>query len=77
MADTLDKAIDKLRALPPKRRRAIAAIIEDYLASEVEPVHILSEEERALVEEGLAELNRGEYATEPEVEAVFARHRRS
>jgi len=38
-------------------------------------VHVLSEEERYLVREGLAELNRGETAIEAEVRAVFDKYR--
>ncbi|HEX8664521.1 MAG TPA: hypothetical protein VF744_10875 [Beijerinckiaceae bacterium] len=36
----------------------------------------LSEEERADLREALAEAERGEFATDEEVEAVFARYRR-
>jgi predicted transcriptional regulator len=36
----------------------------------------LTEEERADLREALAEAERGEFATDEEVEAVFARYRR-
>jgi hypothetical protein len=39
-------------------------------------VYILSDEERADVPEGMAEAERGEFATDEEVEAVFNRFRR-
>lgn len=38
--------------------------------------HALSDEERRLVREGLAELDRGEVATGAEVRAVFDKYRR-
>lgn len=72
MPDTLEQAIEKLRSLPAGRRRAAAAVIEDFIANDEGPVYVLSDDERALVEEGLAEFDRGEYATTAEHDARIA-----
>jgi len=45
-------------------------------AAGTEP-YVLSEEERADIEESLAEMARGEVASKEEVAALFARYRRS
>ena len=72
MADTLEKAIEKLRDLSPRKRRAAAAVVEEFIAEAAKPVYVLTNEERALVEEGLAELDRGEYLTATEHAARIA-----
>lgn len=72
MPDALDKAIDKLRELPKRERSAAAVVIEDFIAGAPDRVYVLSHEERALVEEGLAELDRGEYVTQADHEARIA-----
>ena len=36
---------------------------------------MLSEEDLAAIEVGLAEADRGEFASEEEIEAIFAKHR--
>jgi hypothetical protein len=41
----------------------------------IEGVYVLSDEERRLVQEGPAELDRGEVAGEAEVRAVFDKYR--
>ncbi|CAN0502624.1 unnamed protein product, partial [Phaeothamnion confervicola] len=40
------------------------------------PTYVASEEELATIDEALAEVERGEFATDVEVEAAFARFRR-
>jgi predicted transcriptional regulator len=41
-----------------------------------EEIYHLTDEERRLVDEGLAELDRGEVASEVEVRAVFDKYRK-
>jgi len=49
-------------------RRAIAPLVDDRPAEVTDPAH------RVAVEEGMAQLRRGEIATDEEVEATFRRY---
>ena len=73
MISVLEKAIDKIKALPDDRQRYAAEILEQIASGG--GVHALSDEERRLVREGLAELDRGEVATAAQVRAVFDKYR--
>ena len=73
MISVLEKAIDKIKALPDDRQRYAAEILEQIASGG--GVHALSDEERRLVLEGLAELDRGEVATTAQVRAVFDKYR--
>lgn len=73
MIKVLSNAIDKIKALPEDRQRYAAELLEQIAAGE--GVYELSDEERRLVHEGLAELDRGEVATEEQVRAVFDKYR--
>ena len=69
--DDLEAVFDRVRAWSPEKQRvAMEALLwfEDG-----DDIYELSPEERADLEEGLAELDRGEVATDDEVAAVFAR----
>ena len=74
MIKALEIAIDKVRFLSEQRQGYAAEVLE-RIASAPDAVHVLSGQERALVEEGLAELDRGEKASESEVRAVFDKYR--
>ena len=74
MIKVLEKAIAKVRELSPERQAIAAEILEEFAAT-TDGVYQLSDEERKLVQVGLDELDRGEYATEEEVRAVFDRYR--
>ena len=73
MIKVLENAIDKIKVLPEDRQRYAAELLEQVAAGE--GVYELSDEERLLVHEGLAELDRGEVATEEQVRAVFDKYR--
>ena len=73
MIKVLSNAIDKIMALPEDRQRYAAELLEQIAAGD--GVYELSDEERRLVHEGLAELDRGEVATEEQVRAVFDKYR--
>lgn len=73
MIKVLETAIDKIKALPEDGQRYAAEILEQIAASR--GVYKLSDEERGLVLEGLAELDRGEVATTAQVRAVFDKYR--
>ena len=75
MIKVLKQAIEKIKSLSPERQADIAELLEGVAAAGDEPVYQLSDEERALVSEGLAELDRGEIASEAEVRAVYDKYR--
>ena len=74
MIKVLEEAIEKVKTLSEERQQQAAQILEQ-LAAAGDDVYRLTDEERRLVREGLAELDRGEYATDSEVRAVFDKYR--
>jgi predicted transcriptional regulator len=74
MIKALELAIEKVKRLP-KERQEYAAWMLEQIAESDGAIYALSDEERRLVREGLAELDRGEAATEEEVRAVFDKYR--
>ena len=73
MIRVLETAIDKIKTLPEDRQRYVAEILEQIAVGD--GVYALSDDERRLIREGLAELDRGERATETQVRAVFDKYR--
>jgi len=74
MIKALEQAIEKVKKLPKERQEYAAEVLEQ-IAEAGDETYPLSHEERRLVREGLAELDRGEAATEEEVRAVFDKYR--
>ena len=74
MIKVLEQAIEKVKALSPERQKYAAEVLEQ-IAAAGDGVYRLTDEERRLVREGLAELDRGEYASEKEVRAVYDKYR--
>ncbi len=72
MTKMMKEAIEALRGLPEERQETVARAILDY-ASDDERVYHLTGEERREVRAGLAEIARGEIASDREVAAVLKR----
>ena len=74
MTKLLEQAIEGIRKLPPGEQDAIAEFLFGFIGK---PVNLaeLDPETRAAVEEGLAQIKRGEFASDEEMAAFFARHR--
>jgi predicted transcriptional regulator len=72
MTKMMKEAIAVLHELPEERQETIARAIIDY-ASHDEGVYHLTDDERAEVRAGLAEIERGEIAPDDEVRAVYKR----
>ena len=72
--DQIDAVLDRVHSWPKERQEDAAQVL---LAMEAEGTgqYLLSPEERADLEAALAEVARGEVASDQEVETVFARHR--
>jgi hypothetical protein len=71
MIKVLEKAIEKVMALPKERQEYVAELLEEIVAEE--EVYHLTDNERQLVREGTAELDRGEYASDVAIDAVLRR----
>jgi predicted transcriptional regulator len=74
MIKILEDAIDKVKKLSPERQQYAAEVLEQ-IAEASDAVYTLSEEERRLVRQGLAELDRGEVAADEDVRAVYDKYR--
>ena len=74
MIKVLEQAVEKVKTLSKERQEYAAEVLEQ-IAEVGDEIYHLSDEERRLVREGLAELDRGEIATEAEVRAVFDKYR--
>jgi polyhydroxyalkanoate synthesis regulator phasin len=71
MIDALEQVLAKVKALSKERQEHVAQVLEEIVAEG--DIYQLSDEERRLVAEGLAELDRGEYASDADVAAVLRR----
>jgi predicted transcriptional regulator len=76
MADDLIKEmLDRIRNWPTARRLEAAQALMDIEEAEVEE-YDLTEEQYAQLDDAIGAADRGEFATDEEVRAVFARYRR-
>ncbi len=73
MTKLLDRAVAAARALPPNAQDEIARIVLTYAGEEQSVVQLTAEEEASFAE-SLAQAARGEFATDEEVRAVWAKH---
>jgi len=69
----LARVLKEVEAWPADRQDAAAEILERMHTLATTP-YKLTEEERADIEDALAEADRGEFATDAEVAATFKRH---
>jgi hypothetical protein len=76
MTKLLEEAIEKIRELPNADQDEAAELLLN-LAARANGRIRLNDETRAAVREGRAQAQRGEFATEEEIAAVFNRARRS
>ncbi len=74
MSKLLDDAISAVRRLPPSAQDEIARAMLVLAGNEDDEVYILTPEERAAIAKSEAEVERGEFATDEEVRAVWAKH---
>jgi predicted transcriptional regulator len=73
MTKLLEQAVETVRALPPEVQDDLARILLQ-LAGEDQPEIQLSAAEKASFEESLAQADRGEFATDEQVRAIWAKH---
>lgn len=73
MTKLLDKAIATVRELPPELQDDVARMLLSLTGDEAPPI-ILSDAERAAIAFSKAAAARGQFATEEQVRAVWAKH---
>ncbi len=69
--ETIAHITATLTTLPDDRVQALAELADEWAG----PIVVEDDHTRAAIAEGIAQANRGEFATDAEVEAAFARFR--
>jgi hypothetical protein len=70
MTKVLEDAIEKVRRLPEDRQAYVAEVLEQIAAAGSD-LFVVPEEDREAVLEGLREAERGEFATDEEMAALW------
>lgn len=73
MTELLDRAIEAARGMSPEMQDELARMLLQF-AGEDQPMIQLTAEEESSFEESLAQAERGEFATDDEVRAIWAKH---
>ena len=73
MTELLEHAVEALRNLSPDMQDSLARMVLQVMGEE-QPAIRLSPEEAASLEESLTQEECGEFATDDEVEAIWAKH---
>jgi predicted transcriptional regulator len=74
MIKALEQAIEKVKALSKERQEYAAEVLEQ-IAAAGDDAYRLSDEERRLVREGLADLDAGRVVSDAKMAAFWDRHR--
>jgi hypothetical protein len=75
MTDLMEKALAQVRTWPAERQDEAAQLLLALDQLGAEP-YIASEEELRAVDEALAEVEKGSFASDAEVKAAFSRFRK-
>jgi predicted transcriptional regulator len=75
MTKLLEQAIEEVRKLPEPDQDEAAELLF-ALAEKAKGPYRLSDDERAVVDRALAEMERGEFATDEEMAEIFGGHRK-
>lgn len=73
MTKLLEHAVEKLRGLPPEIQDDLASVLLQ-LAGEDDDVVLLSPEEEASFDRSFEQAQRGEFASEAQLRAIWAKH---
>lgn len=73
MTKLLDQAFEMARALPAEAQDDIARVLLQLAGNESEPVE-LTPDEQAAIAESRGQAARGEFATDEQVRAAWAKH---
>lgn len=72
MTRLFEQAIETVRGLPAEQQDALARLVMQFAAVD-QPALALSAEEAASFDESLAQAERGEFATEEQIRAIWAK----
>lgn len=73
MTELLSRAFQELAKLPPERQDELAAMLLDFIVHEREEFELTPEQEAGL-KEAIARADRGEFASQEEVDALFRKY---
>ena len=73
MTELLEQAVETVRGLPADVQDELARILLQ-LAGKVQPVVRLSADEEVSFAESLAQADRGEFATDEQIRAIWAKY---
>jgi len=73
MTEILERAVEILRGLPPETQDAVARILLKLAGNEPSIIWLTPGEEESL-RASLLEAERGEFATDDEMRAIWAKH---
>jgi predicted transcriptional regulator len=73
MTKLLEQAFEAARNLPPAMQNDMARVVMAMTGEEMPAVQLTPEEE-ASFDESLAQAERGEFATDDQVRAIWAKH---
>ena len=73
MTDLLEKAVATARGLPPETQDEIARLVLAFVGDD-ESIYRLTPEEEADLDSSDGEVARGEFASDEEVRAIWAKH---
>ena len=73
MTKLFEHAVETVRSLPAETQDELARLLLQ-LAGEDQPVVLLTPEEEAALEESMQQAERGEFATDEEVRAIWAKY---
>lgn len=75
MTELLNKAIEAARQLTPGEQDEIARVIMDIIGDvSDDEVYVLSDDERAAIAVARAQAERGEFASDEEIEEIFKKY---
>ena len=72
MTKLMEQAIEKVSLLAEGRQNELAQMLIDVAAQDLHP-YVFTDEERKGIEEGLAEMQRGEFASDADVAEMWKR----
>lgn len=75
MTKLLELAFEEAKQLSPEEQDELARTIMEIVHGGEEGVYVLSDEEEAEIDEGVAQLERGEFFTLEEVRERLRKHR--
>jgi predicted transcriptional regulator len=74
MIAALKKMLPRIEAWPAEDQATLVAVAQE-IEAERDGHYVLSDDVRAAIDEGLAQAERGEFASDHDVAAIFARAR--